>query len=297
MIDTGTVDGSDPGTDALGRLYWTWRDVQQTRIAAEQRGGLIATEIAPQLKATEDRLAKLTVKELKRQVIWPFLSQLPGLRGVKVAGLVALIRDPRRFPGQPCSEGHISAAIYPLGSACPASGEHGECAGRMQEPRRGTGARSIWHYCGVHVVDGRSPRKTKGQRSDWSPIGRTLLLMPDGIAAQIVRNRTEPYRGIYEHAKLRLQERAASIAETETPSGDVPAPSPLHEPEAAVDVTVTDWSVGGLRPFQVDAIARKVAAKAFVADLLIEWKRLLADPSIADETPLGEESPPFEATG
>lgn len=62
--------------------------------------------------------------------------------------------------------------------------------------------------------------------------------------------------------------------------------------------TLEELEVHGAEVAYADGLAAlKVAAKAFVADLLIEWKRLLADPSIAGETPLGEESPPFEATG
>ena len=49
-----------------------------------------------------------------------------------------------------------------------------------------------------------------------------------------------------------------------------------------------DSEAGPLRPFQIDAIARKVAAKAFVGDLLREWKRIAgADAAIEIETTAG----------
>lgn len=281
------------GHHRLGQLAWAWRDVQQVRIALTQRGGILATEIAPKIATIEGDLGRLTVRELHRQPIYPWLSQFPGLRGVHVARLVALIGDPRRFPGQRCTAGHTSVPAFSVGDLCPVANSFGACDGLMLLPRPGPGVRSLWHYLGLHVVEGRSPRKTRGQKADWNPIGRTIVLQPDGIADQIVRQRTEPYRGVYEKAKSRLVERGPEGADSSTGAADLThgALRPGHVeltlgstddqhglpgPEA-VDINLDREKLnGGLKPFQIDALARKIAAKAFVADLLTEWKRLLA---------------------
>ena len=110
------------------------------------------------------------------------------------------------------------------------------CPGVMSDPRTTTGVRSLWHYAGLHVVDGHLPKRRKGVQSDWKPSLRTLVVGPKGIGDQIVIQRTEPYRAIYDTVKARKLE-----------SGDMP-------------------------PWRADKIAKTVAAKSFLGDLLVEWK-------------------------
>ena len=238
----------------LASLSWSWRDIQQARLAAEQRG---LTTLSEQLLKVETSLAEQVKRELRRQPIWPWLSQFPGLGGVHVARLVALIGDPMRFPGQPCTEGHIAPARFAIGDPCPrqsrpdADGVVKTCAGTMLEPRLGTGTRSLWHFLGLHVVDGKSPRKAKGQKADWNPLGRTVCLQPGGIAEQIVR----------ELDSLRLD---CDGPEARRFTDPIPASGPSG---SAVPATSS-------RPIQIEGIARKVAVKAFVGDLLAAWKAL-----------------------
>ena len=197
---------------------------------------------------------------MKIHPLWPWLSEHKGLGGPLTGRVIALIRDPRRFPGQPCSEGHIGPPVYEIGAPCPTITQVGEqgneqpCEGTMFPPRRHSGVRSLWHYLGVHVVDGKLPRRRKGQQADWHVQGRALLLMPNvGLAAQIVKHRTEPYRTTYDRAKARLVvERGVVDSSNESANSDGSA----------------------LRPFQIDRIAQTIAVKAFVGDLLTEWKRV-----------------------
>lgn len=273
-------------TALLGALATTWRDVQQMRIAAEQRE-LGSLDIPAALLKIETALAEATKKELRHHPVYPWLEQFPGLRGVHVARLIVRIDDPRRFPGQLCSAGHHSPPDYPVGAACPViDRDENACLGVMLPPRPGTGVRSLYKYLGLHVVNGRSPRKTKGQRADWDPIGRTAVLMPSGIADAIVRNRVEPYRSIYDAAKARLTDERGAEPRLEIDGRRGPA---LIEGAEVVDVVAFDTGPG-LRPFQIDALARKIAAKRFIGDLLTEWKRLLADPPFVVDPPYGEEA-------
>jgi len=131
--------------------------------------------------------------------------------------------------------------------------------------------RSLWHYCGLHVVDGRSPRKTKGKQADWNPKARTLLLMPSGMAEMIIKHRTPKYRDIYDTTKVRLAAERGVVMKIE--SGRRPGPALPQDVEGSE--VAHQAEIGhpvGLRPFQIDAIARKVAVKAFLGDLLMEWK-------------------------
>jgi len=259
-----------PGGSILGVLCWSWRDIQQARLAAEQRG---LKPLAADLLKIENRLANQAKKELRRQPAWPWLSQYPGLGGVQVARLLVIIGDPRRFPGQPCTAGHYSPPTYAIGDPCPilkwVDGGRLPCDGTMLAPRPHTGTRSLWHYLGLHAVDGHSPRKTKGHQADWNPIGRTVCLQPGGIAEQIVRLRVPKYREIYDATKARLTQERGIVPVAENEDTLDPA-----QTEGAESDGVIDESRGSLRPIQIEGIARKVAVKAFVADLLTEMKRL-----------------------
>jgi hypothetical protein len=266
---------NDSRSGPLAGLSWSWRDIQQARLAAEQRQ---LAGLAADLKALEGKAAREVGKELRRQPIWPWLSQYPGLGGVHAARLIALIGDARRFPGQTCTEGHHAPAIYAVGDPCPRTsmpdrdGVVTKCDGTMLETRLGTGTRSLWHYLGLHVVDGHSPRKSKGQRADWNPVGRTICLQPGGLGEQIVRLRVPKYREIYDATKARLQNERGVGGARES----VTTPGSAQGTEGAEVSCVLAGNAGSLHPYQIEAIARKVAVKAFVGDLLAEMKKLAA---------------------
>jgi len=298
----------DLETALLDRLARSWLGVQQHRKGMAQRE--LADDIVAEFKRGEDLLSRRLSQALRRHPLWPWLSQYRGLGGAHVALVIGLIGDPRRFPGQRCTEGHYLPPLYAVGAPCPIAGPDREsdgtggdgaeaagaaadrtgeseagpgcCPGVMLPPRTTSGTRSLWHWLGLHVVEGRAPRKTKGQRCDWQPRGRASVMQPDGIADQIVRHgvRVDPvtgerialhkYAAIYLETKARLNHRVADVpTEIEVDRGDA---IPLR---AAADAGAIDRPRGRpLRPFQADRIARKVAAKAFLADLLAAWKAL-----------------------
>lgn len=289
----------DTTTEDLATLAASFEDVQRVRKAAQQRG---ADLFADDLHKTEDRISRALGKALRTHPLWPWLAPLKGLAGPMTARLLGIIGDPWRFPGQRCSEGHTlpsrtvirNESDVRVGSAgpdvagltewrsesdatggrpCPISDDEGNrCPGDMLPPRPGSGVRSLWHYCGVHVVDGRSPRRMKGKQADWNPKARTLLLMPSGLAEMIVKHRTPEYRDIYDATKARLAAERGAVQSFEVaPTGGPALPQDVGG--SGVDLEVEAVGSAGLRPFQIDAIARKVAVKVFLGDLLIEWKR------------------------
>lgn len=268
--------GPDPITAQLGSLSASFEDMQKTRITAEQRG---VDWLAADFYRIERKLRRQLQKVLKQHVLWPWLETLTGLKGARTARLIALIAEPHKFPGQQCSAGHHHVPLYEVGTPCPVTRLDESCPGTMLAPRTTSGTRSLWHYLGLHVVNGRSPRMTKGQQADWHPQGRAFILGPKGIADAIVLHRTHHFRDIYDQTKERLRrERADARNETDTHPGAAPSGTKPGR-ERADASPVIPMATGaaevdsGLRPFQIDAIAKKVAAKAFVGDLLQEWKR------------------------
>lgn len=301
-----TPDGDEPNrglpdsvTNELAALAATFEDLDRAYRASATRAAhcsrLEQLEAASFARGVADDLKKLKAgvgRRLKatlgKHPIGPWVSQYKGLAGPTTARLIALIRDPRRFPGQICSEGHHSPAVYAEDTPCPWASDDGVC-GEPLKTRRGSGVRSLRHYLGLHVVDGRSPRLRKGVQGDWNTKGRTLVLAPDGLADQIIKHRTEPYRSLYDETKARLErERGADITpESGSPAGpdggraghsndDEPGVGPAPQSsEGAESSRGNGYALGPLRPFQIHGIARKVAAKRFVDDLLLEWKRLV----------------------
>ncbi len=71
---------------------------------------------------------------------------------------------------------------------------------------------SLWRYCGLHVVDGKAPRRERGKKIDFNPKMRTLAWK---IGDSFIKQRTMPYRMIYDQEKarqLRLIENGAPNA-------------------------------------------------------------------------------------
>ena len=60
---------------------------------------------------------------------------------------------------------------------------------------------SWWHYLGLHVVDGKKPKRTKGELSDWSTIGRSLSHL---IGKQFVKT-PGLYREFYDIRKKKRE--------------------------------------------------------------------------------------------
>lgn len=313
----------DLETAQLDRLARSWLDVQGTRKALAQRE--LDDRIVASFAKAEQQLSRALTKTLRGHALWPWLSQFPGLGGAHTALIIGRIGDPRRFPGQRCSEGHYLPPLYAVGAPCPvavafpenearagdgasearaderysASDGPSVCPGFMVPPRETTGVRSLWHWAGLHALEnGRAPRKTKGQRADWDPRARSSVMQPGGIAEQIVRLNVPHYAPLYREAKGRLILRVIdNSSENDLADGDAnhlravgdqlasdPAAGRPSEPfvgndrergRAAGKADANDhWLGRPLRPFEADRIARKIAAKAFLGDMLTTWKAI-----------------------
>lgn len=71
---------------------------------------------------------------------------------------------------------------------------------------------SLWKYCGLHVVNGKAPKREKGKKLDFRLSLRTFTWK---ISDSFVKQRTVPYRGIYDSEKerqLKLMENGAENA-------------------------------------------------------------------------------------
>lgn len=263
-----------PHTGELKRLAGAWMDSKKRKQALKQRwsrteegarvwGNMAAEKEHEAVVTIYNRWSREVKKALKHHPLWSFLSDLPGLAGPTTAYLIGQIRDPWRFPGQRCDEGHYLRPIFEVGEPCPievgldSQSGADRCGAPCLRPRPGTGVRSLWHYCGLFP----GANKQKNQSCSWDPELKGLCLAPDfGLAAQIVRQKPEPYRTTYDDEKARLTRERGYRSDGERVE---PVESP-HE---------SDASGGDLPPLiRLDRIARTIAVKQFVGDLLMAWK-------------------------
>lgn len=255
----------DAPTQVLHQYALWWRKVQKLRVGMEHPNSDVEDAVIALQHSVEIKLQGVLKKALQRHPLYNWLEQFAGLRGSMVGYLIGTIRDPHRFPGQLCAEGHHQRVRGGEGAPClvdrcdPDDQSVSQCDALLLAPRRGTGVAALHTYFGLGCgEDGRSQRKRKGVMANFHTQAKGFILGPRGVAQQIVIRRIEPYATIYDKAKDRLGTRV-------TGSG-------------VGDGTHIYFPGGPLRVFQADAIARKIAAKAFLADLLIEWKRVGAHP-------------------
>lgn len=112
-----------------------------------------------------------------------------------------------------------------------------------------------WAWWGLHVVDGRAPRRRRGDRINWSPKMRTLAWK---IGKQFVMQGRR-YRDIYLGYKRRL------LRERPTPR-DCPR---YEECKKALKRREEPACRG-----HIEAMARRYAVKMFLSHLWEKWRRL-----------------------
>lgn len=284
-----------PLTGVLKRYADAFSDQQRTRKVATQRGQHM---LATRYKQEEQILADFLADALQQHPTWAFLEPLTGLKGALAARVIGEIGHPYRFPGQKCADGHYATPTFAPGTQCPAliwpkdndgkrAQKRVQCSAVMGPPRvkkDETGVKSLWHFAGLHVVSaccgvmrsyegvcercaqpaqGVSPSlallKEPGgsyRKRDWNPRLRSLMMQPKGLAEQIVNHKPEPYYSTHP-----TKSYMAALTRLAAKAG-----------------VALDAKVKGKTPNELIAAkrtARKIAAKLWIGDLLMYWKRAL----------------------
>jgi len=296
----------DPVTQSLGLLASTWESADKSWQQAEKRArvappgsptALFLATYREECRTLRDAIGERLAKTLRQHALYPWLTAHRGCpKAVHTARVIAMVKDPLLFPGRQCPAGHYSPADHE--GMCLEQVQVGEgkaakwvtCNAEVEAVRRGTGTRALWHYLGLHVVDGALPKRAKGQQADWSTKGRTACLMPDGIADMIIRQKVEPWYGVYLAAKAWKVGRANEVEDETISVG--PAAGHVSvivsqvdsvigeggETEAGYESAVAHGlSASALPPWHIHKIGRIVLVKAFVADMLAEWKRIVLE--------------------
>lgn len=64
---------------------------------------------------------------------------------------------------------------------------------------------SIWHYCGLHVKNGKAAGRQKGERIDYNPEMKMILLK--FLGDEIIQQKPKGYRDLYDYEKQEQLER------------------------------------------------------------------------------------------
>lgn len=106
---------------------------------------------------------------------------------------------------------------------------------------------ALWHYCGMHVVDGEAPRRKRGSKITWNPFLRmTLFKLTDSFIKQNAEKSL--YRRLYDEKKAYYQKKF---------------------PEPVKDGKKTRYTKG-----HIHNMAKRYSGKIFLSHLWVAWRKL-----------------------
>ncbi len=193
----------------LNYLVKSYEGLTKLLAATRQRVRHINPEMTPENDDLVQRLEKLKGRlgrQIGKQLVyWPlwseWLEKVPGI-GPGYAGRLIFFHYYRMEPVcQKCggdlrkAEGGMHCAA--CGQTAAGDGILSYRIGRRHFPK----VSSWWHFMGMHVVDGKKPKRAKGQLADWSTPGRTLCHL---IGQQFVKTPGH-YRDFYDLRRARRE--------------------------------------------------------------------------------------------
>lgn len=183
-----------------------------------------AREVHDATKKLEEHIKKVITKLVKVEPIYDtWLQHVEGLGPVLSAGLITRIGNVHRFES-------VSA---------------------------------IWAYAGMHVVDGKAPRRRKGHKANWD--GELRELVAFKIPAQFVKRTHTFGRKLYDHYVAFYEQ-----------THDAKCPTWSH-PEAKVNKMGTKATLNGKgcsRRGHIYKMTTRKVGKRFLACLWAAWRKL-----------------------
>lgn len=125
----------------------------------------------------------------------------------------------------------------------------------------------LWAYLGLHVVNGESPRRKKGQKANWNNDGRTRCFL---IGEAIVKvGAGGKYREAYDRKKAEYLARER-LGESGCPMGQE-----HKNKNGGVIQCVKKAEDGTETSAHLHAAAMRYAVKELLKDMWVEWHRVV----------------------
>lgn len=182
------------------------RDAPQSTTAREQEGTgndallLIFADAVDDLErvriATDNRLRSL--RQVKGMEVSPEADRMEALAGQIAAlehqAILDLQRAMRAHPLGPFVKRTIGLGEKQAARLLAAIGD----------PTTRANVAKLWAYCGLHVIDGKRPRRQKGQQSNWN---NTAKMRARLCAESCMKQSRSPYRPVYDAERAKWAER------------------------------------------------------------------------------------------
>lgn len=236
------LDSGDLLHALLGHYARQLGDVQDIRIAlanrlgAMERDGLAEEWRAPishivtEVQTIEKAVAKELTSLMKHHPLKPFIEAAPGIGLPGVARLLGIVGSLDRF-----------ATVQKL-----------------------------WAYLGLHVVDGRAPRRRRGETANWNQAGRKHCYVLSECIVKVGRGK---YRQAYDRKKVDYLARQRTG----------PSNCPFGQTHLNKDKKPIECGLG-----HAHNAAMRYAIKIFLRDLWSEWQRLIRKSGCLELHPVHE---------
>lgn len=172
-------------------------DIERARISAENqlRSALDIKGLDPVLNA---------------QHLAPLEELITGLQGVEAQAIKRLASAMKHHP-----LGAWVADTPGLGAKTV-----GRFLGAVGPIHQRTMPSQLWAYCGLHVVDGHAPRRTRGEKANWSTRAKTRAYLMAEACVKLMgggAKRRSPFRDVYDASRaldeLRQSDRAIPLTD------------------------------------------------------------------------------------
>lgn len=160
--------------------------------------------------ADENRIRSIVqAGDAREALVESLMSVNTGIKDLEQQSILELKRSMRRLPGV----GEWVKNTPGLGEKTVGRliGAIGNPAFNFASQRLRRGPAELWAYCGLHVIDGKAPRRQRGQQANWSTEAKTrAFLVAEGCVKAVggetksgaVKQRS-PYRDVYDAARAK----------------------------------------------------------------------------------------------
>lgn len=160
-------------------------------------------DVVQAMESLKGKVGRKINKHLQYWKLWThWLQDVPGI-GPAYAGRLILLHYYRSVPV--CEKCNGALEKIEGGMKCRDCGQDAKGKGVLKyrvELKNFPKVSSWWHYMGLHVVNGKKPKRTRGQVADWSTPGRTLSHL---IASQFVKTPGK-YRDFYDLRRAKREQ-------------------------------------------------------------------------------------------